>query len=201
MWLELQSGKRKQCYVNTRVTHQSLQIQRNAQHTLCTSKQIAHYFWSVLCYNGDKSARYQLFWNWQTIPIVHRETVAQCLKRGKQTNKLSSTGLQREWHSSDKVRKLWFCQSALLSVSPARKQEKRREGWWWDMTMVIAMMVVGGVNVVVWGPHPTADTKPLKNVKVSTWAQTCPLCSSSLSEDEIVKSTRKHQNTERAPKP
>lgn len=59
------------------------------------------------------------------------------------------------------------------------------------MTMVIAMMVVGGVNVVVWGPHPTADTKPLKNVEVSTWAQTCPLCSSSLSEDEIVKS---HEN-------
>lgn len=28
--------------------------------------------------------------------------------------------------------------------------------------MVIAMMAVGGVNVVVWGPHPTADTKPLK---------------------------------------
>lgn len=36
------------------------------------------------------------------------------------------------------------------------------------MTMVIAMMVVGGVNVVVWGPHRTADTKPLKNVEVST---------------------------------
>lgn len=36
------------------------------------------------------------------------------------------------------------------------------------MTMVIAMMAVGGVNVVVWGPHPTADTKPLKKRGGST---------------------------------